>query len=304
MLRTTQSTSLSDEGATRMLSQLKCQFNVVQPSSELKGYSLLVLPDGVEVDEALAERLREYLKQGGRLLASGTSGLTSDGSRQLLPELGFQPVGLSPYTTTYFRFEPIFGEGAPESDHVMYERGVRALPGERAQVVAKLSEPYFERAWDHFSSHNQTPPERLTSYAAALLNGSTGYIAYPVFEAFARHGNVPFRWLVKALLERLLPDPILRLENAPTGLETSVMRQGERVIVHLLYYAAERRARDLDLVEDIVPLHNLALSLRLGKQPQNVYLAPERQPLAFEYHSGRVHLNLPRLEGHAMIVVE
>lgn len=304
VLRTTQSTSLSYEGATRMLTQLKHQFDVVQPGSDFEHYALLVLPDGISLDEKLVQRLQGYLRQGGRLLASGISGLSEDGAELLLPELGLVPQGLSPYTTTYFRFSEQFASAAPSSDHVMYERGVRVLPGPGAQEVASVVEPYFERAWNHFSSHRQTPPDNLTSYAAALLHGFTAYISYPIFHAFAQHGNYPYRLLVQAVLDRLLPNPLLRLDSAPTGLETTVMRQGERTIVHLLYYPAERRARNLDIIEDIIPLSALKVSLSLPEPPSTVYLAPDCTPLPFTYRTGRVELVLPELRGHAMLVFE
>jgi hypothetical protein len=308
ILRTTQATSLSDEGATRMLTQLKTQFDVVQSTSDLGRYALLILPDGILLDQALIQRLQAYLKNGGRLLATGASGLSLDGSQLLIPELGLYPQGLSPFTTTYFRFEAGFEAGASPTDHVMYERGMRVLPATEAQVAARLVEPYFERAWDHFSSHRQTPPERVTPYAAALLHRNTGYISYPVFQAFAQHGNLPFRWLVQVLLDRLLPQPLLRMPGAPSGLEATLMRQGTgsavRTILHLLYYPAERRARDLDIIEDIIPLYDLPLSLKLPVAPQSVYLAPERSPLDFDYADGRLSLILPEMRGHAMVVFE
>jgi hypothetical protein len=295
--RTVQSLTHSDEGATRMLTQLRQQFNGVRPGSDFSQFELLVLPDIIPVDDKLAEKLNAYLAQGGKLLLTGASGLNADATGSLLP-LGIQPQGWSPYTTTYFRFN---GES---SDHVMYERGVRALPLAGAEVLAQVVEPYFERAWNHFSSHKQTPPDRLTGFAAALLAGNVGYIPYPIFNAFARHGNLPYRRLVQTLLERLLPAPLARLE-APSGVEIVVNRQGSaRTVVHLLFYPSERRAEDLDLIEDILPLYNLKFAIKLAQPPAKAYLAPQGTPLPFDYHSGYVHLTLPELPGHAMVVLE
>ncbi|MCY3021265.1 MAG: alpha-L-fucosidase [Planctomycetota bacterium] len=118
----------SDEGATRMLTQLKHQFDVVIPESDLARYELLVLPDCVPVDGALARRLREYLRGGGALLVTGASGLNADGTAASMPELGIRPTGISPYKTTYVRFGPEIAAGVPPTDHVMYEKGVRVTP--------------------------------------------------------------------------------------------------------------------------------------------------------------------------------
>jgi hypothetical protein len=164
-------------------------------------------------------------------------------------------------------------------------------------------EPYFERSWKHFVSHGQTPPDKVSKFAAAVLQDRLAYIAYPIFTAFANHGNYPCRLLVRNVLDLLLPEPILRVDG-PTGLEATVMRQPKRTIVHLLSYAPERRAPGLDIVEDIIPLYNLPLSLKLDRAPQQVYLAPERAAVPFEYLNGRVNLRVPEVRGHAMVVFE
>ena len=293
----------TDEGATRMLTQLGHQFDVVHPDSPWERYEALVLPDCILVDAPLAARLRTYLGRGGKVLATGTSGLSEDGTRSMLPGLGLRPAGLSPYTVTYLRFGRAIARGVPPTDHVMYERGVRILAGAGTTVLARVVEPYFERAWDHFSSHNQTPADKVTRYAAATIRGAAACIPYPIFSAFARHGNYPYRLLVGKVLDLLVPEPLLRARG-PTGLETSVMRQKGRSIVHLLLYCPERRAQNLDIIEDVVPVFDVPVSLRLARKPRRVYLAPSRKALGLEYRDGRAKVTVPEVRGHAMVVFE
>jgi hypothetical protein len=293
----------TDEGAARMLIQLRQQFDVVQPQGNFEKYAVLVLPDCIAVDPALAKRLRAFLKRGGKVLATGTSGLSADGTQVLLPELGIVAKGVSPYTTTYIRFGPEIGRDVPPSDHVMYERGLRVVAGRGAKTLARVVEPYFERAWDHFSSHRQTPPAKVTNWAAAVEKGGVAYVPFPLFAAYANHGNYPYRLLVRNLLDRLLPDPLLRV-CAPTSTEATVMRQKGRTIVHVLQYCPERRAPNLDIVEDIVPIANVALSLRLARRPKRVYLAPSRAAVPFQYKDGRVEATLAEVRGHEMVVLE
>ena len=294
----------TDDGITRMLMQLKHQFDILSTPSRLSDYRLVILPDSETVDEPLARKLRAYVKAGGKLLLTGTSGLSSDLKSAALPEMGIRPEGLSPFATTYIRIGKEIGEGVPETDHVMYERGVRVVPGRGTRMLASVVEPYFDRAWDHFSSHCQTPSDKVSRFAAATINGSVAYISYPVFAAFGRHGNAAYRQLVDNIIDLLLPDPLIRLD-APTSTEASVMRQGKRTIVHLLQYCPERRANSgLDLVEDIVPLYDVAVSLSLKQAPKRVYMAPEIEELEFEYQDGRCLVFVPEVAGHAMIVFE
>lgn len=294
----------SDEGAVRMLTQLGHQFNLLRTEQNFDRYKLVIASDNLAMDDKLIKRLQSYLKKGGALLFSGTSGLSADGKSVLLPQLGIKALGPSPFKDTYIRFGKRIDTDVPASDHVIYDRGIR-VTAPAAQTLARVVEPYFDRSWKHFSSHFQTPPDKLSRYAAATLKGRVGYIAYPIFSTFANYGNYPYRLLVGNMIDLLLENPLLRVDG-PTNLETSVIRQSKpaRTIVHLLSYSPERRTPKLDLVEDIIPVFNLPLSLRMDHKPRRVYLAPQKQELDFELLNGRINLCVPMVNGHQMVVFE
>ena len=296
--------SPSMEGMVRMLTQLKRQFESVQPDSDWEQYPLLILPDTIEVTPAFSKRLRAYLRRGGKLLATGRSGLSADGTAVTLPELGIRVEGSSPFTTSYLRFGAAVNANVPATDHVNYERTYRVRPrNQDTKTVCRVVDPYFERGWNHFCSHFQTPTDRATRFAAATLNEQCAYIAFPIFLAFAQHGNFPLRLLVRNLLAHLLPAPLVQID-APTGTEVTVARQRSRMIVHLLHYSPERRAGELDIIEDIVPLFDLPLILRTTQRPKSVYLAPGREPVPYQWDGAQVHLRVPEVRGHQMVVFE
>ena len=278
------------DGGTRMLMQLKHQFDVINAHSDFDRYAVLILADEVKVDATLARRLRAFVKRGGKLLISGQP------PAELAKDTGVKNSGESPFTTTYIRLGT--------TNYVMYERGWRAKPTGGATVLAKVVEPYFERTYKHFCSHHQTPYRPQTSpYAAAIQKGHIITIPYPIFRAYATHGNLPCRDLVKLCLDRLLPEPLLTV-TGPSTLEATVMKQKKRTIVHLLHAIAERRTQTLDIIEDLIPLYNLPLSLRLPTRPRRVYLAPTKTPVAFDYKDGCVGLQMPEVAGHQMVVFE
>jgi hypothetical protein len=293
----------AEEGAVRMLTQLKHQFDLVDVTGDLRRYELLILPDDVCLDEGAVRRVRGYLRAGGSILASAWSGLNPQGTKVLLPELCIQPEGSSPFQVTYIRFGGQIRANVPPTDHVMYEKGIRVRPSSGAAELARVVEPYFDRAWDHFCSHNQTPGDRVSRYAAAVRKGRAAYISSPVFGAFGKHGSQAYRLLVRNILELLLPEPLLRID-APTSTEATVTRQGKRTIIHLLQYCPERRGENLDIVEDIVPLHGVPMSVRLGRKPRGAYIAPQEAPLEFTYVVGRAQVIVPEVAGHAMVVFE
>ena len=299
----------SDEGATRMLTHLKAQFDVVMPTSNLAAYKVLILPDAVPVDAALAKKLAAFVKAGGNLLLSGVSGLDKEGTKSLLPELGISADGASPHQFGYLRFGKRIDRDVADSNHVCYERGYRVKALKGTESLGTWCDPYFERAWNHFNSHCQTPDATPTDFPIATLRegsgkaGSVAYIAFPVFAAFGNHGNTQYKLLVRNILNLLLPNPVIRV-TAPSSTEVSVMRQGQRTVVHLLQYCPERRTKELDIVEDIVPLYRVPLSLAVAKAPKKVYMAPSREALPFTWAAGRIDLTVPEIVGHAMVVVE
>jgi hypothetical protein len=296
----------SNDGAVRMLTQLKHQFDVITAAARLESYDLLILPDSISVDPALAARLSKYVAAGGSLLLSGTSGLDAD----LLPvitETGVTIHGMSSFQTTYIRFGKQISAGVPAADHVMYERTLCMKPGPGATTLARVVEPYFDRSWRHFSSHCQTPPRPTPSpWAAAICKGRIISIACPVFKAYGKHASIPYRQLVENCIDLLMPKRIIRVE-APSSAEVTVTRQKgavPRTVVHILYFPAERRTDALDIAEDIVPLHAVHVSLLAPHAPRRIYCAPSMAHVPFTHDGERARMVIPSVEGHQMVVIE
>lgn len=296
--------SRSNEGATRMLTQLRHQFDLIDGSADLGRYDLVILPDVAFEDAALLKKLKQYVRAGGKLLATGRAGLNSDGSKVLLAELGIAACGESPFDCVYFRpNEKLISNIAP-ADHIIYDRSIRVTAG-RGGVAAHVVEPYFDRTWQHFSSHAQTPGASLSRFAAAVATARTAYVAFPIFHSFATHGNLPYRDLVAGLLQKLLPEPLLTV-SGPSYVEATLTRQDHptRTMVHVLGYSAQRRTLQLDILEDIVPLMDISVTARTARRPSRVYLAPDQIELPFEYQQGRTHVTVPKITGHAIIVLD
>jgi hypothetical protein len=57
------------------------------------------------------------------------------------------------------------GKGIPDTELVMYMKGMEVqLKGAEPLVYANV--PYFNRTWEHFSSHRHTPSEGKRGYPA------------------------------------------------------------------------------------------------------------------------------------------
>ena len=204
---------------------------------------------------------------------------------------------------SYIRFTEALHHRIEPMDHVMYDASSQVALQDGAETLAYIVAPYFNRAWDHFSSHTHTPPDQLTPYPAVTRKGNVIYIASAVFGAYIEHGYRIYRDLVENCLELLLKDKLV-VSDLPMTAEVTLMRQQNRLIVHLLHYIPQRTARRIDVLEDVIPLYQQKVSVKAAQKPTAVYLAPEQQKLDFTYNDNYVHFTVPEIRGHQMVVIE
>ncbi|MGC9316816.1 MAG: alpha-amylase family protein [Armatimonadota bacterium] len=290
-------------GATKMLQELRHQFDVIDSQTDLSGYRLIVLADEIPVGERLAAKLGEFVAGGGAVLASHRSGLDPAGERFALEELGVRYLGEAPYSPDFI-VPGKLGEGLRDAAYVMYMRGTEVEPMDESEVLSPMMRPYFNRTWRHFCSHRHTPIEGEADYPGAVRRGDCIYLMHPVFAQYHQRAPQWCKQLVGNAIELLLPEPALRAEAPSTAIFT-LNRQPdrERLVLHALHYCPQRRSVELDIVEDIIPLHEVPVSVRVGGQVAAVRLVPEDEELGFEAANGRVDFVIPRIEGTQMVEI-
>jgi hypothetical protein len=289
------------EAAAQTLIEQGALFNIIDWEEPLDAYRLVILPDNVRLDAARAKKIKDYLAGGGSLLLTGRSGLDPAGEAFAL-DLGFTCLGESPYTATYMRIGDGLKKNLADYDYVSYDRGLRISAGENCEVLARVVEPYFERNWEHFMSHQQTPPDALSGYAAALRSGNVICFSDPLFSSYKTHGNMVYKQLIANAVSLLLGRRIVE-SDLPSTARVSVCDQKERRIVHILHYPIERRSQ-IDIIEDVIPLYNKHIEVKYAHKPSKVYLAPSLQPAEYTYSEGVVYAEVSEIAGHQMLVIE
>jgi len=292
-------------GAYRMLLEAHYQFDLVDAEMDWSRYRVLVLPDKIRLDAALAGKLREYLAAGGKVIASHESGLAPDRDEFVLEELGVRLLGEARYSPDFVAAGSELAEGVLPSEHVMYDRGLEVEAVGGARALAEVWHPYFNRTWEHFCSHRHTPAEKRSDFPAVVGTENTVYFAHPLFASHMRSGVRTYKLLFLNALRRFLPDPLVETD-APTTAHVTLMRQEQegRTVAHLLHYIPEQRYREIQTIEDVIPLYNVALTVRLQAEPRRAYLAPEGTELPVTWSGGQARVTVPEVRGHAMVVFE
>ncbi|NBC70114.1 alpha-amylase family protein [Paenibacillus sacheonensis] len=334
----------SDTGAVRMLLEGKFLFDVVDLEADFGAYKVLILPDHVRIDGPLQGKIAAFLQGGGKLLASGESGLRLDGgpgsdgkdagagaasgtgtraaaaSAQSRPDassvdtaaalggfawdLGASHVGPSAYKPSFFR--PEFSiAGLPAASFVTYADAQEVELANGGLSLGARENSYFNRDIFTFCSHQHTPSTGQQA-GPGITEGRDGiYIAWNVFEDYASKGSLALKETVVYALNRLLPEKTLTTSLPAQGIVTlQKQEEQDRWVQHLLYAAPVTRGENIQIIEDLTPIRNTAVTVRADRPVQAAYLAPSGEPLPFEQADGVVGYVVPEFTCHAMVVLQ
>jgi hypothetical protein len=295
---------LDSSGAVMMLQESGHQFDVLDTHSELSPYKVIILPDNVSLSPDLAKKIEAYLAGGGSLIASYRSGLNPTGTNFELPQLGIKMVGLAPYSPDFLIPNESIGNGLPNTEHVVYLRGLQVEPLPGTEILAQTAVPFFNRDYSHFCSHQHTPSSHLIGYPGILRRGNTIYFMHPIFTQYRRSAPRWIKTLFLNALKLLLPQPAVIVQGPSTLMVTLNEQPAEkRRILHLLHYIPERRGEELDTIEDIIPLYGIHASVRANNPTRTVTIVPQNNSLPFQVIDGRIEFTIPEINGHQMIEI-
>lgn len=298
-------------GLTKLLMECHIQFDIVEVDQPFERYRMVVLPDSLPVDAALAERLRAYLAAGGAVIASHRS-LLLEGSDVLWnTDLGLKYRGESPFAPAYLKLSaaPLW-RGLPDYEYALYDGAARLAPHDPAAALAQLGEPLFQRSGERYTSHGQTPFDHLTGDALVALAGRMAAIGFPIGGSYYRHGYWIYRELFRRVVGAVLPHTLVKT-SAPLSAEVTVTHQAaaadrpERWMVHVVNFSPVRRSPDhCEYLEDPTPLHDVRIALYADCTIARAYTAADGAALLLRPIAGGYEVTLPRVTFGEIAVFE
>ncbi|MNR18163.1 hypothetical protein D3C85_1348760 [compost metagenome] len=132
------------------------------------------------------------------------------------------------------------------------------------------------------------------------------YIAWNVFEDYASLGSLAVKETVLYAINRLLGSSKTLSTNLPAQGVVTLMEQKQhnRYVNHLLYVTPVKRGKSIEVIEDVIPLHDVEVSLRLPSKVSRIYLAPQLQEIPFEQDGDKLTYTVSKLDLHQMIVLD
>ena len=289
----------SNAGCARILLEGNYLFNYIDLEEDFGKYKLIILPDTIVVDDFIAGKLKDYVKAGGKILASGLSATNRDG--EFVLDFGCEFEKENEFNPSYIR--PRFEiPSIDNSAYVIYSQGYN-LKNVTGQVLCDCENSYFNRTIEHFCSHQHTPNNPKDSHPNTVMGKDGIYIGYNIFGEYHQKGSIITKEIVCKLIDTLLPDKSVKT-NLPAQGVMEMAKMDNKYIVHLLYASPVKRGISIEVIEDILPILDTELSVKVPNKPKRVYLAPQNEDVEFEYINERVEIKLDKFQCHQMIVIE
>jgi hypothetical protein len=311
-------------GAHRLLTEDMIPFHFLNEETllrRLSEYKVVILADQRYLAPQLVETLEAWVTAGGVLIATALTG-TLDGE--------FRPTGIFAleallgvhYDSTYDQphayieiTEPKLKAGVLDMAHLVEATTVFAKPvAEDVQVLAKLRRIYLRS--DGQFLLRWSPVGEDSGYPAITLRpvgkGYTAYIANEVFRAYQVKNQWTLKPIVANLLRMTVTEPLVNV-TAPAWVEVTLMHQGaehspsgrERTLVHLVNqhgdHAVDGNSR---CTEQILPVRDIQVQLRLSARPGKVTLEPDGSPANWVYADGIVTVAVPEVFIHRVVAIE
>lgn len=286
----------SDYGCVRILNEGHYLYNFVDVYEDFSKYKLLILPDKVETDEFIKGKIKEAVKCGTKILATGKSG-TFNG--KLSFDFGCEFCGRNEFNPTYIKPDfPV--KSFKNTSFVIYSPSYVTKITDGTEL-AICENPYFNRTVEHFCSHMHAPSNGEKA-CCGISEGKDGiYIAWELFNEYAEMGSLIGKEIIHSIIDRMLEKTVET--NLPQQGILTMTSQNDRVIVHLLYAAAVKRG-NVEVIEETLPVLNTKVKVKNGFEPQKVYLAPQNKEIDFVFKDGYTEFTVDCFECHQMVVME
>ena len=307
----------SDIGVTRILLESHILFDIIDTEMDFSKYKMLILPDDINIDTKLKSLLDAYLAQGGKLFLSGKSGLNAD-ETEFLFDVGATLEGPSEFSPDYILPVEDLRADFVDSPSVCYTRSYRVKITD-GESLGDIYDPYFNRTYKHFCSHQHTPNKLDPSgFVCGVMKNNVMYLAHPVFIMYRGFGAVAVKEYIVNCIKKLLGDDLSLTTNLPSTARITLNKQASenRSILHLLnantiLRGGEvslsggnlSRAGNIEVIEELLPLYNTEITLKINKPVKNIILEPQGKELDFEQLDGAIKIKLDEFTCHQMIVL-
>ena len=309
-----------DTAAGRILLECGYLFDLVDKNADFNKYKLLILADTIKIDQELKAKIDKYLAQGGKLILSGDAGLWAD-KDEFAFNIGAKNIGMNKFQPDYIQAKGLMALDFYTGPQVMYKQG-RLVELTDGTSLADIWDPYFNKNWKHFCSHQHAPYDKINGFPGVVLNKDKNilYFAHQIFELYGTYAEIIYKKLAKKAIDLMLPSRAVKT-NMPSAGRVTLTEQKEenRYVLHLLYANKSLRGgkkefnpkgenfvwnpNQVEVIEELTPIRNVCVEIDVPKEIKSITIEPEGKEIAFTKEGNKIKFTIDEFTCHIMPVL-
>ena len=243
-------------------------------------FPVVVVPEQHAMSDEMVDALLRYLREGGRVLATGA---------RVFERLGAETIGARIIGTESDRSYAVESE---DGDVPVYSNKWLMLEPDGAGVVGTLGDGCFLEGKD-------------TGRPAAVLNrigrGRLLYFPGGLFAEFFRNRYPLIRAYVGGLIRALAGRFPIEV-NAPICVDVGLRRRGDDTIIHLVNRASGiPNQPNNGAIDQIPPVGPISVTVSLAHPPREVERLLEAGAIDWSYSRGAARVTIPSVHIHTAI---
>lgn len=305
---------------------------------DLTKYKVLILPNTACLDKTQIEAIREFVRDGGGLVASGDTSLfdelgdphpdysladvfgvkylgipVGEGGRTEAIDVNFLKGINSDY---WLKRKNIFDLRLTEKDNVWRDERLKTYLADqpvvfKGQAVSVQPASPEARVLATLATRVAAPEPIPAVVSNVYGKGKVIFFAAGIDSAYYLYSYPYHRLLLKDAVNWVAPSPFGIQVEAPMSVQSTFYRQtrdGERLLVHLyngINSTANhaKSADDVPIREEVIPIHNIRVKFK-GYAIKKFHLEPEGETLPSSQEGDEVTVVVPRLDIHSIVVAE
>lgn len=163
------------------------------------------------------------------------------------------------------------------------------------------------------SGISYTPNNPAEKYPAGIVTENSIYIGWDLFSDYGKRGSLHSKQLIMKAIDTLLGKKrTIQVSLPDRGIVTLTKQITERRYVsHLLFAYTSIRGEGyigesvypMEVIEDLVPLYNVEMTVKLPEKITDVYLAPQGLDIPFKQVDEGITFVVPKVNCHQMLVL-
>lgn len=289
-----------NEGVSNILLQNQIDFGVVFENNFAQ-FDTVIIPEDSQLDDSAIEALKSYLSNGGKLITAGDS-LVKNG--EFAVDIGLEFIGAAEYDCDYIESNGMYSN-VPNAPMLCNLPAFRTKPV-GAEVFATFITPYFSRTYGKFCGHKNTPHNKDSKKHPAIAKyGNVVYMSHPLASAYIKFGSLFHREYFMNALRLIYSGGAYKVEGLGSQGRVTMIHQSDksRYCMNMTYAVPVRRGF-AEVIEDIMPVYNIKVTLKVKENIKKVYFAVSGEEIKFERNGDEINFVVREINCHTTVVME